>query len=163
MVARVPAQPARSRHLPLSFDFEGVYGMPHDAPYDTVSAAHRILDRLSAYGASAVSMERLGDELAEADVAVTCTSAAGFVVRREDVRDRKGRPLFLIDLAVPRDVDPALNDVDGPGRMPDPVFAAERPGEVKRSCLDPTRARLDLGWEASVSLPDGLRRVLATL
>jgi len=65
------------------------------------------------YGAVAVPMERLGDELAVADVAVACTSAPGFVVRREDVRERKGRPLFLIDLAVPRDVDPSLNDVDG--------------------------------------------------
>jgi glutamyl-tRNA reductase len=65
------------------------------------------------YGATAVPMERLADELADADVAVTCTSASGFVVRREDVRERRGRPLFLIDLAVPRDVDPALNDVDG--------------------------------------------------
>jgi glutamyl-tRNA reductase len=66
-----------------------------------------------AYGASAVPMARLRDELANADVAVTCTSATGFVLRRDDVLERKGRPLFLIDLAVPRDVDPALNDVDG--------------------------------------------------
>jgi glutamyl-tRNA reductase len=65
------------------------------------------------YGATAVPMERLADELADADVAVTCTSAPGFVVRRQDVRERRGRPLFLIDLAVPRDVDPALNDIDG--------------------------------------------------
>jgi glutamyl-tRNA reductase len=65
------------------------------------------------YGAAAVPIERLADELAQADVAVACTSAPGFVVRLEDVRDRRGRPLFLIDLAVPRDVDPALNDVDG--------------------------------------------------
>ena len=65
------------------------------------------------YGATAAPMERLADELADADVAVTCTSAPGFVVRREDVRERRGRPLFLIDLAVPRDVDPSLNDVDG--------------------------------------------------
>jgi len=65
------------------------------------------------YGAAAVPLDRLADELVEADVAVACTSAPGFVVRRDDVRERRGRPLFLIDLAVPRDVDPALNDVDG--------------------------------------------------
>jgi UDP-glucose 4-epimerase len=57
----------------------------------------------------------------------------------------------------------ALSHVDGRGPMPDPTFAPERAGEVKHSCLDPTRARRDLGWEASVSLRDGLRRVLATL
>jgi len=65
------------------------------------------------YGAVAVPTERLADELANADVAVSCTSAPGFVVRREDILERKGRPLFLIDLAVPRDVDPAVNDIDG--------------------------------------------------
>src|SRR5207244_3914218 len=35
------------------------------------------------------------------------------VVHAGDVPDRKKRPLFLIDLAVPRDVDPAINDLDG--------------------------------------------------
>ncbi len=65
------------------------------------------------FGAQAIPIERLADELASADVAVTCTSAPGFLLGTEDVRDRKGRPLFLIDLAVPRDVDPAVNDLDG--------------------------------------------------
>jgi glutamyl-tRNA reductase len=65
------------------------------------------------YGAAAVPTERLAEELANADVAVSCTSAPGFMVQREDIRERKGRPLFLIDLAVPRDVDPAVNDIDG--------------------------------------------------
>jgi glutamyl-tRNA reductase len=67
----------------------------------------------SRFGAHAIPMERLAEELASADVAVTCTSAPGFLLRPEDVRERKGRPLFLIDLAVPRDIDPAVNELDG--------------------------------------------------
>lgn len=56
----------------------------------------------------------------------------------------------------------ALADVSD--RPPlEPVFAPERPGEVQRSCLDVTRARRELGWEASVTLRDGLRRILAGL
>ena len=56
----------------------------------------------------------------------------------------------------------ALNEVSG--RPPlEPVFEPERPGEVRRSCLDVTRARRDLGWEATVDLRDGLRRILAGL
>jgi UDP-glucose 4-epimerase len=47
--------------------------------------------------------------------------------------------------------------------LPEPVFKPERPGEVRRSCLDVTRARAELGWEAQVQLPDGLRRILAGL
>ena len=36
------------------------------------------------------------------------------------------------------------------GRSPSPIFVPERPGEVRRSCLDVTRAREELGWEAQV-------------
>jgi len=64
------------------------------------------------FGAHAIPIERLGEELGSADVAVTCTSAPGFLLRPEDVRERKGRPLYLIDLAVPRDIDPAVNEID---------------------------------------------------
>jgi len=44
--------------------------------------------------------------------------------------------------------------------LPEAQFAPERPGEVRRSCLDVTRAREELGWEPSVELRDGLRRIL---
>ncbi len=44
-----------------------------------------------------------------------------------------------------------------------PVFVAERPGEVARSCLDVSRAGRELGWTASVELRDGLRAILAGL
>jgi UDP-glucose 4-epimerase len=37
---------------------------------------------------------------------------------------------------------------------------AERPGEVRRSCLDPARARRELGWEAQVDMPTGLERTM---
>ncbi len=60
------------------------------------------------------------------------------------------------------DLVSALRDVsDRP--MAEPEFAPERPGEVRRSCLDVSRARDELGWAASVSLRDGLRTILAGL
>ena len=40
-------------------------------------------------------------------------------------------------------------------------FAPERPGEVRRSCLDPTAAAELLGWRARTGLSDGLERTLA--
>jgi UDP-glucose 4-epimerase len=61
------------------------------------------------------------------------------------------------------DLISALNDVSDRGRLPEPEFAPERPGEARRSCLDASRARRELGWEATVGLREGLRRVLATL
>ena len=58
-------------------------------------------------------LDALANELASVDVVVTCNGAPGFLLGPDDVRDRRGRPLFVIDLAVPRDVDPAVNDLDG--------------------------------------------------
>lgn len=46
---------------------------------------------------------------------------------------------------------------------PEPEFAPERPGEVRRSCLDVTRARQELGWEPGVTLDDGIETILARL
>jgi UDP-glucose 4-epimerase len=51
----------------------------------------------------------------------------------------------------------------GRGTLRDPVFAPERPGEVMRSCLDVSRARHELGWEPTVTLREGLSRILAGL
>jgi UDP-glucose 4-epimerase len=57
----------------------------------------------------------------------------------------------------------ALREAAPDRPLVDPVFVSERPGEVRRSCLDVTRAREELGWEARVSLRDGLRAILAGL
>jgi UDP-glucose 4-epimerase len=61
------------------------------------------------------------------------------------------------------DLIAALNEVSDRGGILEPEFAPERAGEAKRSCLDPSLARRELGWEATVDLREGLRRVLATL
>jgi glutamyl-tRNA reductase len=53
-------------------------------------------------------------ELARADVVVSSTSSPGFVLDAATVeRARKGRQLLFIDLAVPRDLDPAIHALDG--------------------------------------------------
>jgi glutamyl-tRNA reductase len=59
-------------------------------------------------GGRAAPFESLCAELARADIVISGTGAPGIVVRREDVEAaqelRHGRPLFLIDIAVPRDI-----------------------------------------------------------
>jgi UDP-glucose 4-epimerase len=57
----------------------------------------------------------------------------------------------------------ALNDASDRGSLQDPEFAPARAGEVRRSCLDVSRARNELGWAAQTQLRDGLRRILAGL
>lgn len=59
----------------------------------------------------------LGRTLAEADVVITSTSAKGFVIDYETVasarKRRRGQSQFLIDLAVPRDIEPRVEKLDG--------------------------------------------------
>ncbi|HSL63468.1 MAG TPA: glutamyl-tRNA reductase [Gaiellaceae bacterium] len=64
-------------------------------------------------GAEPLPLERIREELVRTDVVVASTSAPGLVLRAEDVPPRKGRPLLLVDLAVPRDLDPAIHQLDG--------------------------------------------------
>jgi glutamyl-tRNA reductase len=65
----------------------------------------------------ALGFEHLTDVLADTDVAITCTGAGGAVVTRDIVEravaSRAGRPLLLVDIAVPRDVAPEVAGVDG--------------------------------------------------
>ncbi len=65
------------------------------------------------FGGRAVPFDELGEELARVDVVVSSTSSPAHVLTAEQIPDRKGRPLFVIDLAVPRDVDPAVAELDG--------------------------------------------------
>lgn len=68
-------------------------------------------------GGRAAPFESLRAELARADIVISGTGAAGVVVEREDVEAaqaaRHGRPLFLIDIAVPRDIAEDAGKVAG--------------------------------------------------
>jgi glutamyl-tRNA reductase len=71
----------------------------------------------SAVGGRAAAPGRLSEELAEADLLVSCTGAVGTVVSAATVREamqaRDGRPLFVLDLALPRDVEIDARPLDG--------------------------------------------------
>lgn len=79
--------------------------------------ANRSLDRAeavaAAFGGEAVTLDRIPDVLGSTDVVVSATRAPGFIVTRDMVRaavgDRPGRPLVLVDIAVPRDIDPSVD------------------------------------------------------
>ncbi len=68
-------------------------------------------------GGRAIHFDKWHDELLPADILIGSTAAPHAIVTREKIapvmRQRKDRPLFIIDLAVPRDVDPAVNEMDG--------------------------------------------------
>lgn len=68
------------------------------------------------FGGRAESFDRLLPELKTADVVICSTGAPDVILRLEDIRDvmslRRGRPLFFIDIAVPRDVDPRAHHLE---------------------------------------------------
>ena len=79
----------------------------------THSRAQELAVRL---GAEAIEFEHLAKHLESADIAITATASSECVVTTEMVRQvmkaRLGRPLVLIDIAVPRDVEPDIRSLD---------------------------------------------------
>jgi glutamyl-tRNA reductase len=68
------------------------------------------------FNGQALRFDELADSLNTVDIIISSTGSPDFVLRREQVKDvlkrRKNRPLFFIDIAVPRDIDPAINQLD---------------------------------------------------
>ncbi|MEA2308347.1 MAG: glutamyl-tRNA reductase [Thermoleophilaceae bacterium] len=87
----------------------------------TVFVANRRYDRAiglaQRFGGTAVRFDDLPAQLAEADIVVSCTSSPHQIVGRDElalvVEQRDARPLLVIDIAVPRDIDPSVRDLPG--------------------------------------------------
>ena len=89
----------------------------------SLGRAARLADRIKASGipAEALTLDRLADALADADVVVSCTGAVSPVISLADVhhalvnarRDEAAKPLIICDLGMPRDVDPAVAGLPG--------------------------------------------------
>jgi glutamyl-tRNA reductase len=65
------------------------------------------------FGGSPVALEDVPLKLGEVDVVLTSSAASGLLIERRDVPSRRHHPLFFIDIAVPRDVDPSVHTLDG--------------------------------------------------
>ncbi|RSK52464.1 glutamyl-tRNA reductase [Bacillus canaveralius] len=69
------------------------------------------------FSGQAKTLQELQCALIDADILISSTGANGFVVTKEQMlqveKMRKGKPLFMVDIAVPRDLDPALAELEG--------------------------------------------------
>jgi len=87
----------------------------------TVFIANRRYDRAiglaQRFGGRAVRFDELPAQLEAADIVVSATNSPHHIVERDDLsqvmRERGGRPLLMIDIAVPRDVDPSCREIPG--------------------------------------------------
>ncbi len=85
-----------------------------------VVVANRTLERALSlakrFNGRAVGLDELFDQLEQVDIIVSSTGAPNIILHKDEVkplmRNRLNKPLFFIDIAVPRDLDPALNDLD---------------------------------------------------
>jgi glutamyl-tRNA reductase len=65
------------------------------------------------FGGTPIGLDQVAGTLGEVDVVLTSTAAPGLLIEPGDVPQRRKHPLFFIDIAVPRDVDPAVHKLDG--------------------------------------------------
>ncbi|OGQ94940.1 MAG: glutamyl-tRNA reductase [Deltaproteobacteria bacterium RIFOXYD12_FULL_57_12] len=87
---------------------------------DEVIVANRTFERAvkmaRCFNGKAVAFEEMVEQLAVVDIMISSTGAPGLILLKDQVkpimRQRRNRPLFLIDIAVPRDLDPGLNDLE---------------------------------------------------
>ncbi len=93
--------------------------MAHGA--ESIFVANRTYDRAqqlaARFGGQASLFDQLYETCDRADIVITSTGAPHAIFRREHgelfLARRKNRPMFFIDIAVPRDVDPGMNRLDG--------------------------------------------------
>ncbi|HSA93412.1 MAG TPA: glutamyl-tRNA reductase [Terriglobales bacterium] len=88
-----------------------------DAIFVANRTHERALEMAERIGGQAMLFEQLYDTADRADIIITSTGAPHHIFRREHgelfLARRKNRPMFFIDIAVPRDVDPEMNKLDG--------------------------------------------------
>jgi len=121
----------------------------------------RAAELAAALGGRAAPLDTLREELAVADIVISGTGAAGTVIKLPDVEAargaRRGRPLFLIDIAVPRDVEPQvaklpgvfLYDLDDLHAVSEANLRERRKEAIAAEALVEREAREFLDWQKS--------------
>lgn len=107
----------------------------------------RAEDLAKELGGIAVPIEDLSRQLAEADVVISSTGSPGYILDRSTVQEAVGqrneRPLLLIDIAVPRDIDPAVADLNN-------VQIYDIDALQLMSEIAPENMRKDLAWAEGI-------------
>ncbi len=134
----------------------------------TVFVANRHHDRAiglaQRFGGAAIRLEELPEQLAEADIVVSATNSPHHIVERDELEQvmggREDRPLLLIDIAVPRDIEPECREIPGVTLHDIDDFqqivernASGREAEARRAepILDAEQDRFE-GWLASLAV-----------
>ena len=113
-------------------------------------------------GGTAVPLEHLHQTLGDADVVISTTASPDYLVHRADLQDviarRTNRPLLMVDIAVPRDIDPevglldgvSLYDIDGLSRTSDAASVGMEPEIAHAEALAAREAAAFMEWWQSL-------------
>ena len=86
------------------------------AIYVTNRTYERAVQLAEAFGGVAIVFEQLFEHLPKADIIISSTGAPGYVVSKDQaartLSARRNRPVFFVDIAVPRDIDPLVNELE---------------------------------------------------
>ena len=76
----------------------------------------RAVELAKVFEGAAVPFEHFADHMVGADIVITSTGATHFIIGKSQaeqiIHRRKNKPMFFIDIAVPRDIDPSVNEID---------------------------------------------------
>jgi glutamyl-tRNA reductase len=130
-----------------------------------VTIANRTVERARAlaeqYGGSAIRLDELGEHLAAHDIIVSCTGSPlpiiGLGMVERAVKTRRHRPMFMVDLAVPRDIeeevgqldDVFLYTVDDLAQVVESGIESRQAAVVDAEAIIANRVQDFLGWLAS--------------
>lgn len=148
-----------------------------DAGLESVAIANRSVERASRlaaeFGASAHGLDELHSLLAEADIVLTSIGGNTPWLDRPTLErslgERAGRPIFVIDIGVPRNADPAIDALDDVYRydLDDLASMADRNAEERRAeqaraeaIVETERQRFD-GWFAALRAVPTIRHLRA--
>ncbi len=125
----------------------------------TVGRAQRLAGSV---GGQALPLEALPAALAASDLVISCTGSVGHVLSADLIaqtqRERGHRPLVLLDLALPRDVDPAASEIEGVQVIDLASMATALAGHEHGADIDAVRGIVAeevtafLGWQRAASV-----------
>jgi glutamyl-tRNA reductase len=119
----------------------------------------RAVQMAELFKGSVVEYNRFIAKLPEIDIVITSSGAPHYLLLKEEMKHvidvRRNRPMFLIDIAVPRNVDPAVNDLDN-------VFLYDM-DDLQRVVDENRQGRLQHAEQAEEIISDEVDRMLARL
>lgn len=124
----------------------------------------RSVELAGKFNGSAIPFEKLSENLEKADIVLSSTGAPNIIITKEQMTDvmhkRKNKPIFLIDIALPRDIEPSINDLyntyvydidDLQGVVDENLAAREKEAEKAKEMIE-VSANEFLKWMASLDV-----------